>query len=67
LLHGTDDADISARKPLQRVSPTARPAQGQKMKFRWSDWLAAVAVVMALSAFAAAEAVEDLPTQALAR
>jgi hypothetical protein len=37
------------------------------MKFRWSDWLAAVAVVMALSAFAAAEAVEDLPTQALVR
>ena len=49
------------------MSPTARPAQGQKMKFRWSDWLAAVAVVMALSAFAAAEAVEDLPTQALVR
>ncbi|MEY4751768.1 MAG: hypothetical protein RIQ60_3982 [Pseudomonadota bacterium] len=25
------------------------------MKFRWTDWLAAVAVVVALGAFAAAE------------
>lgn len=37
------------------------------MKFRWSDWLAAVAVVMALSAFAAAEGVDEGPTPALAR
>jgi hypothetical protein len=29
------------------------------MKFRWSDWLTALAVVMALGAFAAAEAGED--------
>jgi hypothetical protein len=29
------------------------------VKFRWSDWLAAVAVVVALGAFAAAENVDD--------
>ena len=37
------------------------------MKSRWSDWLAAVAVVMALSAFAGAEAVEEAPRLAQAR
>ncbi|MEY2688076.1 MAG: hypothetical protein RL375_2274 [Pseudomonadota bacterium] len=37
------------------------------MKFRLSDWLAAVAVVVALGAFAAAETVEDAPTTLAAR
>jgi hypothetical protein len=37
------------------------------MKFRWSDWLTALAVVMALGAFAAAEAVEDTAVQSTAR
>jgi hypothetical protein len=30
-------------------------------KFRWTDWLAAAAVVMALGAFAGAEAGQDAP------
>lgn len=30
-------------------------------KFRWSDWLTAVAIVMALGAFAGAEAGQDAP------
>lgn len=30
-------------------------------KFRWSDWLAAAAIVVALGAFAGAEAGEDAP------
>jgi len=37
------------------------------MKFRWSDWLTALAVVMALGAFAAAEAGEDSTAQVEAR
>ncbi len=37
------------------------------MKFRLSDWLAAVAVVVALGAFAAAETVDETPTTIAAR
>lgn len=37
------------------------------MKSRWSDWLAALAVVMAMGAFAAAEAVEDSSVQVRTR
>jgi hypothetical protein len=36
------------------------------MKFRWSDWLAAVAVVVALGAFAAAENSDDATTNVAA-
>jgi hypothetical protein len=31
-------------------------------KFRWTDWLAAAAIVMALGAFAGAEAGQDATT-----
>jgi hypothetical protein len=59
--------NISSRKP--RIDGDARAAAqgGSIMKFRLSDWLAAVAVVVALGAFAAAETVEDAPTALAAR
>jgi hypothetical protein len=59
--------DISSRGP--RIDGGAIcPAQGGNiMKFRLSDWLAAVAVVVALGAFAAAETVDETPTTIAAR
>ncbi|MFM2065511.1 MAG: hypothetical protein RLZZ584_420 [Pseudomonadota bacterium] len=36
------------------------------MKFRWTDWLAAVAVVVALGAFAAAENTDEATTNVAA-
>jgi hypothetical protein len=58
---------ISSRKP--RIDGDARAAAqgGSIMKFRLSDWLAAVAVVVALGAFAAAETVDEAPTTIAAR
>lgn len=58
---------MSAGEPCSGPSSTVARPKGKAMKFRWSDWLAAVAVVMALSAFAAAEGVDEGPTPALAR
>lgn len=37
------------------------------MKFRWSEWLTAAALVLAFSAFAAAEASEQVPVSAEAQ
>jgi hypothetical protein len=37
------------------------------MNFRWTDWLAAVAVVVALGAFAAAETSDEAPLTIAAR
>jgi hypothetical protein len=37
------------------------------MKTRWFDWAAAVAVVLALGAWAGADVSEDVPKVALAR
>jgi hypothetical protein len=37
------------------------------MKFRWTDWLAAVAVVVALGAFAAAETTDEAQVTIAAR
>jgi hypothetical protein len=33
------------------------------MKFRWSEWLTAAALVLAFSAFAGAEAAEQAPVE----
>ncbi|MEY4752844.1 MAG: hypothetical protein RJA44_519 [Pseudomonadota bacterium] len=45
----------------------ARVGSISMKKFRWTDWLAAVAIVMALGAFAGAEASQDAGVSAEAR
>jgi hypothetical protein len=42
-------------------------SQGKTMKIRWTDWLAAVAVVLALGSFAAADGTDELPVVVSAR
>lgn len=45
----------------------ARLGSIRMKQFRWTDWLTAVAIVMALGAFAGAEASEDAGVTAEAR
>ncbi len=59
--------DVSPREQGIDGDASAAAQGGNIMKFRLSDWLAAVAVVVALGAFAAAETVEDAPTTLAAR
>ena len=50
---------------LPRSEPPASPETA--MKFRWSEWLTAAALVFAFSAFAGAEAAEQVAVEASAR
>jgi hypothetical protein len=59
--------NISSREPCIEGDAIAAAQGGSIMKFRLSDWLAAVAVVVALGAFAAAETVDESPTTIAAR